>query len=167
MRKNITFQRLWILKTSDWFENTWWAIRNWFSPRQKWLTKKIPNRWTDKDVLWEICILEGIKHYVEDEDALKDFEISQKDPEYPDHQKKFDREVQWAYDETTIRLPFLEKKLEWAWKKVPHWNLEDINTRKIDYDATYGETDRLEKEIADLKTKVMIWAVKNRGSIWT
>lgn len=156
-----------ILKISDWCENVMWNIRNWFNPRQKWLTKKIPNHWIDKDTLWEICILEGIKHYVEGEDALNNFETSQRDPEYPDHQKKFDREVSKMYEEITVALPKLEKQLEWAWKKVPHWNLEDINTRKIDYDATYGETDRLEKEIADLKTKVMIWAVKNRGSIWT
>jgi len=57
-------------------EDTWWKIRNWFNPRQKWLTSKIPNHWIDKDTLWEICIIEGIKHYVEGENALNNFEAS-------------------------------------------------------------------------------------------
>ena len=147
----------------------WWAIRDWFSPKQKWLTKQIPNHWIDKDTLWEICVLEGIKHYVEGEKALEYFDEGQNDPQYPDHQKKFDREVQWAYDEITIRLPHLERLMDEELLKIrKNRELDSHCPHKLsDYEKVYGEHDRLEKEIEDCKTEVMVWAVKNRGSIWT
>lgn len=58
-------------------------IRWWWNPRQKWLIKKIPNHWIDKDYLWEICILEGIKHYVEQDGGLDCCES----PNYPEWKK--------------------------------------------------------------------------------
>ena len=140
----------------------WDKLRWWLRPRQIWLTKKIPNHWVDKDYLWEICILEGIKHYVEGERV---FEVLCNDN--PPEQAQFLKEVRQRYNEITLALPSLEKQVEDAWKKVPKWDIKDINTRKVDYDATYGEVDRLEKAISDLKTEIMEWAVKNREKIWT
>ena len=140
----------------------WDKLRWWLNPRQKWLTKKIPNHWIDKDYLWELVILEGIKHYVEGERV---FEVLSNDN--PPEQAQFLKEVRQRYNEITMALPSLEKQMEDAWKKVPKWDIKDINTRKVDYDATYGDLDRLEKKIFDLKTEIMEWAVKNREKIWT
>ncbi len=155
-------------------KNLWYGIRNFFNPRQRWLTKQIPNSWVDKDWLWELCILEGIKHYVEKDDGLGDSEIwrcyyvrNQADPEYPQHQKDFDKEMYQMYDLITIRLPELEEQLEEAWSKVPKRDITKLPLPPIDYEATYGEVDRIEKEITDLKTKIMVWAITNREKIWT
>lgn len=160
-----------------WVERQYDNIRFFFNPRQRWLTKKIPNSWIDKDTLWEICILEGIKHYVESDyglggyssDWLTDYEFSQNDPEYPIWQKEFDREVKENYDLITKRLPELEKELEIAWSKVPKWDIKKglpFQTKGT-YEEIYGETDRLEGMIIDLKTKIMLWAIINREKIWT
>jgi hypothetical protein len=141
----------------------WDEIRWWWNPRQKWLIKKIPNHWIDKDYLWEICILEGIKHYVEKDGGLDHYESSQNDPSYPEWQKTFDKELKNVYNEITMSLPSLEKQLEDVWKKVPHFDFNE----KVDYNTVYGEVDRIEKKIADLKTDIMVWAVTNREKIWT
>lgn len=155
----------------DWFRyntpyqvrETIWAIRAFFNPRQKWLTRKIPNNWIDKDRLLEICILEAIKHYVEGEDV---FNVLSNDS--PPEQAQFMREVRHAYDLIVKQLPLLEKELELAWKKVPVRDWGDINKSVPgDYETTYGDVDRLEKKIAELKTEVMLWAVKERESMWT
>lgn len=157
------------------YKDIWWKIRDWFNPRQKWLTKKISNHWVDKDIIFEICILEGIKHFIEGEHALGEnmcyFESSQSDPNFPEWQKKFNIELKEKYEEITIKLPKLETELELAWKKVPPFDFkkrsESIQINSNYYQETYGEIDRLEKEICDLKTKIMIWAVTERQSIWT
>jgi hypothetical protein len=152
-------------------KDAWYKIRDFFYPRQDWLFKKIPNHWIDKDTLWETCILEGIKHYVEEDGGLGweagDYEKSQSDPDYPEWQKKLDKEVKENYDLITHTLPSLERDLEIAWSKVPHFDLSSGFCTKDSYEKTYGEVDRIEKEISDLKTKIMIWAVTNRASLWT
>jgi len=158
--------------------NAWDEVRYFCFPRQCWLLKKIPNRWVDKDTLWEICILEGIKHYVEqdgglgfDDDWRKSYEQSQIDPTYPDWQKKFDREVFENYELITKRLVQLEKQLDDVWNKIPPFKLPEGNVwptlSNEEYDTRYGEIDRLETEIGMLKTHIMIWAIKNREKIWT
>ena len=48
------------------------------------------------------------------------------------------------------------------------FDLDDINSRKEgDYEKIYGEVNRIEKEIEDLKSLIMEWAVKERAKIWT
>jgi hypothetical protein len=147
----------------------YYNIRDFFNPRQKWLTQKIPNHWIDKDTLWEICIFEGIKHYVEKDGGLGhevgDYESSQNDPTFPEWQKKFNREVKQNYELITQRLPALEKDFEEAWKKIPHFEIGEVG--KIDYEKVYGEVNRLEEQIHSLKTSIMFWVIFNRNSIWT
>ena len=146
----------------------WDELRWYLNPRQKWLTRKIPNSWIDKDTLWEICILEGIKHYVEQDGGLEFYEVNHDfDPTYPEWQKAFDIKVRFYYEMITKKLPDLEKQLEETWKRVPPVVIQDFKHIKIDYNKTYGEVDRIEKEIHDLKTEIMVWAVTQRDFIWT
>jgi hypothetical protein len=163
---------MWRIFKSYWWRNFWYEqIDSRFFPRQKWLIKKIPRTFCDKDILWEICILEGIKHYVEKDYGLGydigDYEFSQNDPEFPEHQKKFDKEVKENYDLIKIELPRLELLLEKKWDKIPHYDLDDINNPKKTYEERYGEVDRIEKEIDDIKTRIMVWAISKRNCIWT
>jgi hypothetical protein len=155
----------------DWFRYTmprpiregWWAIRAFFNPRQRWLTKKIPYQWIDKDSLIEICLLESLKHYVEGEDV---FNVLSRDN--PPYQKKFLDKVEHYYKVVTVQLTELEKQLAVVWNNVPCRDLKDINNQQPgDYERIYGEVDRLEKQIKDLKTEVMVWIVTERESLWT
>ena len=160
------------------FNRYWWR-EYWYSqissriwPRQRWLTQQIPRTYRDKDTLIELCVLECLKDYIEGEEALgKDmchFQSSQEDPEYPSWQKDTDREVKHYYELTTQKLVALEKELEVEWGKIPSRGLRDINNSKPgDYEQMYGSVDRLEKEIYDLQTEIMVWVVKNRNILWT
>jgi len=144
-------------------------MREFLFPRQKWLTKKIRNSWMDKDSIMEIVVLECIKHYVEKENAIQYFEESQKNPEYPEHQKEFDREVKENYDLLTKRLPELELQLEKEWEDiVPRRPLFTFSKdSKLTYEQVYGRIDKLELEIENLQTKIMAWAINRRKSMWT
>jgi hypothetical protein len=149
-----------------WWKDIWYeeiSSRLW--PRQKWLTSKIPRTWIDKDTVMEICVLECIKGFVEGERAIDNFEESQADLTYPEHQKKFDKELKEMYQLTTITLPNLEYALERAWNAVPCTWPGPPDPRP--YDEIYGEVDRLIKEVEDFKTKIMVWAVENRELIRT
>jgi hypothetical protein len=123
----------------------------------------------DKDHIIEICVLESLKHYIEGEEALgKDmchFQSSQDDPSFPGWKKESDREVKKQYELVTIKLDSLEKQLKIEWNNVPTRNWRDVT--KLDYEQTYGKIDRLEKEIYDLQTEIMVWVVKNRNILWT
>jgi hypothetical protein len=160
------------------FNRHWWRmfyyeqISTRFNHRQSWLIKKIPRTWVDKDTIFETCILEGIKHFIEGEEALGKnmchYESSQNDPDFPEWQKKFNKEVKENYLLITDELSRLNKELEDAWEKVPSIDIGKLTeVIKTDYTEKYGEVNRLEKEIEDLKTKVMLWAVSNRKSMWT
>jgi hypothetical protein len=158
--------------------NRWWWRDFWYNqisarlrPRNKWLTKKIPRQYRDKDTILELCVLESLKHYIEGEEALgKDmchFQSSQEDPSFPEWQKEKDREVKHYYELTTQKLVSLQKELDEAWDNVPRTNVFAVNVTKCDYEATYGDVNRLEKEIHDLKTEIMVWTIRNRDSLWT
>jgi hypothetical protein len=135
-----------------------YTISCFFVSRQRWLIKKIPRRYADLDRIFEICLLEGIKSFIEKEEALGfkngvliNFESSQADPEYPEHQKVFDRELKECYELITITLVELEKQLEKEWDsvKIPiddlgQW-IKNLNDASLPY--KYGKIDELDKKI--------------------
>jgi len=151
-----------------WWKDLWYTqISSRICPRQRWLTKKIPRTWIDKDYLIELVIFESIIHYVEKE---KCFEVLNFEPDNdgPNGQYHFLKEVEAMYGFITLKLPQMEKELEDAWKRVPDFNLNDINSRKEgDYEKIYGEVNQIEKEIKDLKTLILEWSVREREKIWT
>jgi len=150
------------------FNRHWWRdfyytqISSRLRPRQRWLTKKIPRTWVDKDTILEIAVLESLKHYVEGEDCFNVLSTTN-----PPVQAEFMAKVKHYYELATVKLPALEKELEAEWDRVPPTDLSNLNMTKLDYEATYGKIDRLEKEIHDLQTEIMVWVVKERGGLWT
>jgi hypothetical protein len=156
-----------------WIRDLYYKTCCFFNPRNKWLTKKIPKTWVDKDYIIELCLIESLREFVEGEDGLGQYEQSQTDPEYPAWQKQFDRELKEAYEIITIQLPQLQKQMDEAWDKVekPPLGADELlkwlNNPTPTYEERYGNIDRLEKEIDDLRTKVMTWIVVNRAKMWT
>ncbi len=113
----------------------------------------------------ETCVLGSLKHYCEEEGEDCFNVLSTTNP--PD-QSEFMREVKRQYELTTQKLVSLQKELDAEWDNVPHQTLADLNKgTKNDYDRLYGNIDRLEKEIYDLQTEIMVWVVKNRNGLWT
>jgi hypothetical protein len=148
-----------------WWSDVWYKqVSSRWRPRNKWLTKKIPRTWVDKDTILEIVVLESLKHYVdpEGEDCMNVINTE------CESQREFYGEVRRNYELTTQKLVALQKELDAEWEAIPHRTLADINkSTKGDYERTYGKIDRLEKEIYDLQTEIMVWVVKNRNGLWT
>ena len=148
-----------------WWDDVWckqFSFR--WRPRNKWLTKKIPRTWADKDTILEICVLESLKHYV-DPEGEDCFHVINTECE---GQKEFYGEVRRNYELITQKLPTLQKELDAEWGNVPYRTLADINkSTKGNYEKMYGKINRLEKEIYDLQTQIMVWVVRNREGLWT
>jgi hypothetical protein len=104
----------------------------------------------------ELVILECITHYVEEERVFETVSPS----EYTPSVNVFLLELEKIYDDIKVQIPLLESKLELEWKNVP------LNS-SASYEYKYGKIDELEQKIEDLKTGIMLWAVKNRNFIWT
>jgi hypothetical protein len=147
------------------FNNHWWkdfwyrqiSTRIW--PRQKWLINKIPRQYMDKDSLIEICVMECIKTFVEEElgkEWLFNPNRWEGQSNVPENQIQFENEIKDQYILLTETLPQLEKDLEIAWDTIPNY-----------YEKTFKGINALEKKIDDLKTELMVWAVKNRQCMWT
>ena len=113
----------------------------------------------------ESCVIGALKHYC-DEDGEDCFHVlSTTEPEW---QAEFMREVKRYYELATQKLVALQKELEAEWDAVPPRTLADINkSTKDDYERMYGKINRLEQEIYDLQTEIMVWVVKNRNGLWT
>ena len=148
-----------------WWHDVWYKqVSSRWSPRNKWLTKKVPRTWVDKDTILEIVVLESLKHYV-DKDGEDCFGIINTECE---EQREFYGEVRRNYELATQKLVALQKELDAEWDTVPHRTLKDINnSTKDDYERIYGKINRLEQEIYDLQTEIMVWVVKNRNGLWT
>ncbi len=133
----------------------WDNVRYFFNPRQKWLTKQIPNSWCDKVSLIKDVNFSMIVHFVEDE---KCFENTDYEGSSEGH-VKFARELMECYLYIKTRRPMLDKMY---WDAFPK---DDEYTG--DYQKDYGETNRLEKELEEQDTKWLTWIVTNRGFLWT
>lgn len=70
-------------------------IDEWLFPRQKWLLKKIPNHWVDKDYLIMELIFESIIHYVEEEKCFEVIEWNS-DEEHKLVKEKIEKIYRWA-----------------------------------------------------------------------
>ncbi len=116
------------------FNKYWWGrqfdkVRYFVNPRQKWLTKKIPKSWHDKDGLIEICLFECLVNFVEDEegkvfhDGYTDPEYNAealKDPEYLEYVerlKQIQRDIDKCYQYIKVDRPALEKQHEESYPK--------------------------------------------------
>jgi hypothetical protein len=110
-------------------------IHWWMFPRQKWLIKKIPNHWVDKDYLITEVIFESIIHFVEEEHD--DFEAGIEEWEKED-------ETNWPTKHQYLNAHYVFRKA-YRWAKLRK-NVQD----KLDtcsklypiYDKIMREYDR-------------------------
>jgi len=148
-----------------WWRDFWYSqISSRLRPRNRWLTTKISRTWQDKDTILQTVALECLKHYVDPEGEDCFHTLCTTDPP---EQAAFLKEVKYYYDLTTINLPALQTEMDAEWDKVPLTDLSVVDVTKLDYEARYGKINRLEKEIHDLQTKIMVWIVVHRSLLWT
>jgi len=152
-----------------------YKIRDFFFPRQKWLTNCIPTNYTENDDLVEIILFKILQEFVEVEIGKKELfdpdRWKNENNEWTENQRKFEEELKKHYVLLTQTLPELQKKEDEEWEKIPPFSLNEITSGKWiannSYKKTYNGVDLAEKNKEDLKNKICEFVVKNRHLMWT
>lgn len=117
-------------------KSIWSSIKDFFFPKQRWLTNKIPNHWMDKPELIQLVLFEILIDYVENEEGLQDqIDFSAElaaghiDQQYIDNVKAVDGELRRVYNYIKNERKALEENYNW---KV----YEDMDKKDMDAMAT-------------------------------
>jgi len=146
------------------------SVKYFFSPQQRWLTKKIPNSWCDKTELVPICLFAMLKHFVEEEmdnvlwDWSEEVESGIVSAAYADRYASSGKEIRDIYHYITVERPALEQQRDNSYPPM-----DDITKplKKGEYETLYGEVNRLEKLLEEKDTDNLVRIVKLRGYLWT
>lgn len=144
-------------------------MRDFFFPRQKWLTRNVPPHWCDKVELIPIVLFEILIHFVEEEmdnvswDWQDEVDAGHTSQEHADRVKKAASELRSAYDYVKNMRSNLQKQLN---DSYPPYPLPD-KLLGIKYEDLYAETNFLEKMIESQDEWAMQIIIKNRQFLWT
>lgn len=180
-----------LLFNSFYWNDLKYQIGAWFNPRQRWLTKTIPNTWCDKTALIPHLLFSCLVHYVEDEKGLQDqidwSEDLQKgyiSQEYVDSVKETDSELRAVYNYIKVERPDLEKQHEHSYPtRIRTGNgIDDLFVKTADghstmrsceemygmsYKEAYAETHRLEALLEEKDMWAMQTIIKHYQKLWT
>lgn len=128
----------------------YYPIRDFFFPRNKHISKLIPNGWINEAELMEkILYAFFLKVYDAGIDGWRD----PKEPIWATYAKEFDECNKWI----KVEQPALKLKIQEAWEKIPLKPKKDLT-----YEQIYGEVDLLEKEMNDKTTHWLNYIVLRR-----
>lgn len=124
----------------------WRHIRTIWRPQHSRIRKAIPRYWYDLDHILQVVNFEIIKSFYEDEYKAGnvDWEGTGGDA------MKFVTWLEWAYTYITSHRSTIEKRIEEAYET-----------------ASYKKIEKLEQEMEDKDTEVLIDLVKWRRHMWT
>jgi hypothetical protein len=159
--------------TAFYIKDRWQAVKDWFNPRQKWLTNVIPNHWCDKTQLVPICLFQILINFVEEENGLDQLNVDWEDeiknghcsPEYVASVMLYCTELKAVYDYITAERLVLEQAFVDSYPEV------DISgngfSTKEPFEVAYRENNRLEKLLEEKDMHAMMTIVKHRKILWT
>ena len=178
-----------LLFNSFYWDDLRYKISAFFKPRQKWLTKTIPNTWCDKTALIPHLLFTCLTHYVEDEKGLQDHTDWTEDlekgyisQEYVDSVKNTDNELREVYNYIKTERPELEKQHENSYPTPSSKAINDLFIKEEDgnctmrsceelygmsYKEAYAEVHRLEALIEEKDMWAMNTIVKHYQKMWT
>ena len=162
---------------NPWFWSGCWVdIKCLFNPRQKWLTKKIPNHWCDKVELIRIVLFECLVDFVDGEKCFEVLCWGENEEDCKQYGENWQQRVQEkqeekakilkCYDYITKQRPQLSIDLD---KAYPEFDIDDmLQVRKtINYLDTYGEVIRIEALIEKLDKETLSTILELRERLWT
>jgi hypothetical protein len=178
-----------MLANRFWRDDVIYPITTWFNPRQKWLTKVIPNTWCDKVELIPLVNFAILIDFVEKENGLNqldmDWEQEMRDghvsQDYIDKVMHVYGELKAVYNYIKVEKPQLEKDLENSYPKrlvpidqvfipLPCGGAQMASTETIyggSYNEVYAVTNRLEKLIDEKDTWALQKIIEHRHCLWT
>ena len=146
-----------IFNSFFWKYDVWYPLCAWFNPRQKWLTKLIPNQWMDKPELIKDILFACLVHYVEEEKSINNPDFYETDykeghisKEYFDHCIEVNTDLYSVYNYIKNERPRLELQTEQAWK-MDNW----------------GDAFKVDSEINDKDVWAMTTIAKYSPYLWT
>jgi len=134
----------------------YYKLRSFFMPQHKKIRAAVPRTWTDLvDTIREVNFAMVVEFY---EDEYVDGHVDWSATEV---HSEFERWLIMAYDYIKIKRPVIEKEY---WNSFP--DLTNGGGGKS-YEELYGETNRLEKEVTDKDTELLVQIVSRREMFWT
>ena len=130
------------------------SLRFWINPRQKWLSKQIPNEWCDKVTLLVDLNFAMVVHFVDGEKCFDNTDYDNSG----DHHVRFAAELKDCYDYVKNRRPELQQQYENSYPTR--------ETATGVYEVDYAENIRLESLISTQDTKYLNWIMINRNYFW-
>jgi hypothetical protein len=128
---------------------------------QKWLTDKISGEYKDKDQIIEIILFQCLINYVEIE---LDGKIELDKINSNDSWNKFYAELKENYNIVKNIIPeLIEKKRILSSAMTESKDCLSFSESCIDF----SEIRKLDDEIEEKTSKILMWVVKNRGFLWT
>lgn len=166
----------------------WWDLRydigNFFKPRQKWLTKTIPNSWKDKPELIRDILFECIIHYVEsekhdfgygwEEELEKGYITKEKVREM----KHFDMDVMSCYTYIKNERPQFLKQIDDLYDQIEvdfdnmfkkseeHPGYYELVRNEHD-DKVYKEIRKIEADMDKRDQETLHIIIDNRQQLWS
>lgn len=165
------FRKPALLLNDFWLNEVYYGFTSLFNPKQKWLTRVIPNTWCDKSELIPQILFECLIHFVEKEEGLKQLDIDWDkeikngylSKEYVDSVIGVYTDLKKAYEYVKNERPFLQKQHEESYPPYPLPN----HMKGLKYEELYGEQDRLEKLIEEKDQWAMHTIVTHVDYMWT
>lgn len=148
-------------------------VKNYFAPKQKWLTKKIPNHWCDKSDLIPIILFEMIVHFVEEEmdmvgwDWNKEVQGGHLSQEHADKIKQTEATILEIYKWIKTDKPVMEKEYQRlvSLSFPKHGNLCFYLTKEQREFLLVAHT--IEIEISKKDQEMLYKVIEVRESLWT
>lgn len=153
-------------------KDKWQSVKDYFNPRQKWLTKVIPNHWCDKVELVPLLLFTVLTDFVENENGLSQLSINWEterafvSQEYIDNVMTSYGELKETYDYIKVDRPILEKAFYDSFPEIDFSKSGTFATKEP-FEIAYLENNRLEKELRDRDLKAMMTIVKHHELLWT
>lgn len=144
-----------------WWKSVWYNFEVFFNPRQKWLTKKIPRTWSDKDYIIELCLFESLIKFWE-----KDGEDGESSTRYQ-YEASYDSSC-WgdkaSYDARVEEYKTVYNSLKLAYEWAKNREVEEAKLAEIKDYVVYFQK---EQENIDKDTEMLQLIVKYRKYMWT
>lgn len=160
-----------MLFNSLWRHDVYYGFKCFFNPKQKWLTKEIPNTWCDKVELIPRLLFASLIHFVEKENGLSQLNVNWDDDlkagfisqEYIDNVNKTYGELKDVYEYVKNEREGLHKLLSESYPPFPL----PPEMKSMKYEELYGETNRIEELICNKDRWAMHTIVTHVGCLWT
>lgn len=145
----------------------WYYLKCLLFKRYNVIKLPLPPTWIDSDSKIETFLEKILFDYIEKEECFKVIDWTHNEQSKED--AKFLRE---SYDFLKIERPKLEKRIDHLMELLygKGFDLNSLNKKKefnLEHERNKDELEYLEKKLDETKTKIYLWIVNRRHTLWT